>query len=397
MLRVQGGKKMSVKMKESLENVEIQMLRKSIQEFAKKEIVDHYDQWEKQGNIPREMWNKLGEQGFLLTEIPEQYGGLDTTFLYSAVIIEELYKMGFNSIAANLSVHDIIIAQYIYNYGTESQKAYYLPKMATGELIGAVAMTEPGAGSDLQGIKSTAIYDTKKSMYKLSGAKTFITNGQHCDFVLYVAKTDLEAKPSRGTTIFIVEVPIEGFERGSNLEKIGLHSCDTSELFFDEVFVSENAILGEKNNGFKILMSELPRERLTIAISAVASMEGALNLTVQYSKERELFGTTLDTFQNTRFVLADLHTKTRVHRSFVNECIELMMDDQLDATTASMAKLSCSETLGEVVDKCLQLFGGYGYMMEYPIARAFTDARVLRIYGGTSEIMKQIISKDLLG
>jgi len=375
---------------------EVELLKTSIQQFAKKEIADHYQDWEKQGNIPKEMWKKLGEQGLLLSEIPEKYGGLGTSFIYSATIIETFSKLHYNSIAANLSVHDIIIAQYIYNYGTEQQKSHYLPKMASGELVGAIAMTEPGAGSDLQGIKSTALYEAEKDAYKLNGSKTFITNGQHCDFVVVVAKTNLDVKPSRGTTLFIVDVPAKGFERGSNLEKIGLHSCDTSELFFDDVVLSEDAILGEKNKGFKILMSELPRERLIIALSSVAAMEGILEMTVAYTKERALFGTTLDTFQNTRYILAELQTKTRIHRSFVNECMELMMEGKLDTATASMAKLSCTEAQGEVVDKCLQLFGGYGYMTEYPISRAYADARVQRIYGGTSEVMKEIISKDML-
>ncbi|WP_249870378.1 acyl-CoA dehydrogenase family protein [Oceanobacillus saliphilus] len=374
---------------------DIALLRNSVQEFCRKEVADHYTAWEKQGNIPREMWNKLGEQGFLLPEVPEQYGGLGTNFLFSTTIIEEFSRLGFNSIAANLSVHDTIIAQYLLNYGTQKQKTYYLPKMVTGELVGAIAMTEPAAGSDLQGIKTIAIYNEATSSYVLNGSKTFITNGQHCDFAIVVAKTDLDVKPSRGTTLFLVDVPVDGFQRGTNLEKIGLHSCDTSELFFDDVHVNKDAILGEKNQGFKILMSELPRERLIVANSAVASMEGVLEKTVQYAKERELFGTTLDTFQNTRFVLAEVKTKTTVQRSFANECTALLIADKLDSVTASMAKLSCTEVQGDVIDKCLQLFGGYGYMTEYPVARAYADARVQRIYGGTSEVMKLIISKDM--
>ncbi|MGJ9457770.1 acyl-CoA dehydrogenase family protein [Oceanobacillus sp. CF4.6] len=381
--------------KASSDSEEIQLLRKSVQEFCRKEVAGNYAAWEKQGNIPRELWGRLGEQGFLLPEVPEEYGGLGTTFLYSTTIIEEFSRQGFNSFAANLSVHDTIIAQYLLNYGTHSQKKYYLPKMATGELVGAIAMTEPAAGSDLQGIKTTAIYDSEKSAYLLNGSKTFITNGQHCDFVVVVAKTDLDVKPSRGTTLFIVDVPVNGFERGSNLEKIGLHSCDTSELFFEDVQVKETAILGEKNQGFKILMSELPRERLIVANSAVASMEGVLQETVHYVKDRELFGTTLDTFQNTRFVLAEMKTKVRVQRSFANECTDLLIHGKLDTVTASMAKLSCTEVQGEVIDQCLQFFGGYGYMTEYPVARAYADARVQRIYGGTSEVMKLIISKDM--
>jgi acyl-CoA dehydrogenase len=377
------------------ESDEIALLRKSVQEFCKAEVADHYMTWETQGNIPRELWNKLGAQGFLLPEVPEAYGGLGASFHYTTTIAEEFSRLGFYSIAANLAVHDTILSQYLINYGTENQKKHYLPKMASGELVGAIAMTEPGAGSDLQGIKATAIYDEKAKVYKLNGAKTFITNGQHCDFALVVAKTDVNVKPSRGTTLFIVDVPAAGFARGSNLEKIGLHSCDTSELFFDDVLADEGTILGEKNKGFQILMSELPRERLIVANSAVASMEGVLDHTVQYAKERELFGATLDTFQNTRFVLADMKTKARVQRSFANECTELLAGGKLDTATASMAKLSCTEVQGEVIDACLQLFGGYGYMTEYPVARAFADARVQRIYGGTSEVMKLIISKEM--
>ncbi|MCM3766263.1 acyl-CoA dehydrogenase family protein [Neobacillus niacini] len=384
-----------MKITQEVESNEVQLLRKSVQEFCKKEVADYYQQWERDGLVPRELWNKLGEQGFLLMEVPEKYGGLGTTYQYSAVIMEEFYRLGFNSIGANISVHGLITAQYILNYGTERQKEYYLPRMATGELVGAVAMTEPNAGSDLQGIKALARYDETRNEYVISGSKTFITNGQHCDFVVVVAKTDQNVKPSRGTTLFIVDVPAAGFERGRNLEKLGLHSCDTSELFFDEVRVGEDAILGKKNEGFRILMSELPRERLTIAVSAIASMEGVLDSTIQYTKERELFGTTLDHFQNTRFVIADLYAKMEVHRAFVNECIKLLTENKLDTVKASMAKLTCSELQGQVIDECLQLYGGYGYMMEYPVARAFVDARVQRIYGGTSEIMKKIISNEL--
>ena len=380
----------------SEEKEEINLLSKSAAEFCRKEIADHYATWEKQGNIPRDIWNKLGNQGFLLPEVPEEYGGLGTTFLYSTTIIETFSRLGYNSIAANLSVHDTIIAQYLLNYGTEKQKKHYLPKMATGELIGAIAMTEPAAGSDLQGIKTIAKYDRKQAAYQLNGSKTFITNGQHCDFVVVVAKTNLDVKPSRGITLFIVDVPVAGFERGTNLDKIGLHSCDTSELYFEDVLVTEAAILGEKDQGFKILMSELPRERLIVANNAVASMEGIIEQTVQYVKERELFGTTLASFQNTQFVLAEVATKARVQRSFANECTNLLVKGELDTVTASMAKLSCTEVQGEVIDHCLQLFGGYGYMTEYPIARAYADARVQRIYGGSSEVMKLIIGKNLL-
>ncbi|WP_252503126.1 acyl-CoA dehydrogenase family protein [Sporosarcina sp. Marseille-Q4943] len=378
-----------------VEKQELELLRKSVRDFSRKEVSEYYDEWENNGNIPRNLWRKLGDQGFLLTEIPEEYGGLGAPLAYSMAIVEEFSKLGYSAISTNLSVHDIITAQYILNYGTESQKSHYLKGMASGELVAAFAMTEPGAGSDLQGIKTTAVYDETKKAYKLNGQKTFISNGQHCDFVIVVAKTDQTVKPSRGTSLFFVDVTAEGFSRGKNLEKIGLHACDTSEMFFEDVWVGEDKLLGNLNEGFKILMSELPRERLTIAVNAVAAMEGVLEQTIRYVKEREVFGKPLSDFQNTRFVIAELQTKTRVLKSFVKECMDMMMDGTLDTATASMAKLSCTEAQGEVADKCLQLFGGYGYMKEYPVARAFTDARVQRIYGGTSEIMKEIIGKDI--
>ena len=381
--------------KELLNSNEILMLRSSVREFAKAEIEPYYSQWEKDGIIPKEIWKKLGNNGFLLIDIPEKYGGLGAPYLFSAVIVEELSKMNFNSLAANLAVHDQIVAHYIHNYGTEEQKSYYLPKMAKGELIGAIAMTEPHAGSDLQGIKTHAKYDDEKKKYILNGQKTFITNGQQCDFLIVAARTDFQEKPSKGISLFLVDTNLEGFNRGKNLEKIGLHACDTSELFFEDIELLESAVLGEKNRGFEYLMNELPRERLILAVSAVGSMEGILERTIQYVKERELFGKTLDQFQNTKFVLAELKTLKRIHRSFVNECIELMMEDKLDTVTASMAKLSCTEAQGKVIDQCLQLHGGYGYMVEYPVSRAYIDARVQRIYGGTSEVMKLIISKNL--
>ncbi|TQR18521.1 acyl-CoA dehydrogenase family protein [Psychrobacillus soli] len=378
-----------------VEEQEIELLRKSIREFARKRISEYYDDWEREKSIPRVFWKKLGEQGFLLTEISEPYGGLGAPFTYSIAMIEEFAKLGYSAVTTNLSVHDTITSQYIYHFGTEAQKSYYLKGMATGELVAAVAMTEPGAGSDLQGIQTTAVYDKAKKAYKLNGQKTFISNGQECDFVIVVAKTDQTVKPSRGISLFFVDIPSEGFTRGKNLDKIGLQACDTSEMYLEDVWVGEDKILGGLNEGFKILMSELPRERLTIAVGAVASMEGVLDQTIQYVKEREVFGKTLAEYQNTRFVLADLQTKVAVNRSFINDCIKRMVEGTLDTVTASMAKLSATEAQGEVVDKCLQLFGGYGYMKEYPIARAFTDARVQRIYGGTSEIMKEIISKKI--
>lgn len=380
----------------SSEQAELDLLRRSVETFCKQEVTPYYTNWEEQGMVPRQFWNKLGEQGFLLPEVPEEYGGLGASFLYSTTIIESFCRQGYSSIAANLSVHDTILANYFLQYGTEEQKKYYLPRMISGELVGAIAMTEPGAGSDLQRIKTTANFDKGLNGYVLNGSKTFITNGQHCDFAIVVANTKVDVKPSKGISLFIVDAKKNGFTKGKNLEKIGLHACDTSELYFEDILLDESDILGGVNQGFSVLMNELPRERLIVANCAVASMEGVLTDTVSYVKERELFGTTLDQFQHTQFTLAELQTKVRVQRSFADECTTRCIEGNLDTATASMAKLSCTEVQGEVIDRCLQLFGGYGYMLEYPIARAYADARVQRIYGGTSEVMKLIISRELL-
>lgn len=380
----------------SSEQAELDLLKSSVESFCKQEVAPYYTMWEEQGMVPREFWNKLGEQGFLLAEVSEEYGGLGASFLYSTTIIETFCRQGYSSIAANLSVHDTILANYFLQYGTEEQKKYYLPKMISGELVGAIAMTEPGAGSDLQRIKSSANFDEGLNGYVLNGSKTFITNGQHCDFAIVVAKTELDVKPSKGISLFIVDARKDGFIKGKNLEKIGLHACDTSELYFEDILLDDRDILGGVNQGFSVLMNELPRERLIVANCAVACMEGVLTDTVTYVKERELFGTTLDQFQHTQFILAELQTKVRVQRSFADECTTRCIEGNLDTATASMAKLSCTEVQGEVIDRCLQLFGGYGYMLEYPVARAYADARVQRIYGGTSEVMKLIISRELL-
>jgi acyl-CoA dehydrogenase len=374
---------------------ELLLFRKSIQAFAKKYIENDYLKWEEEGNIPREIWNKLGEEGFLCVDIPEKYGGLGAPYVFSSLIVEELNRLGYTSIAVNLSVHSNIIAHYILGSGTDEQKNKYLPKMASGEMVGAIAMTEPNTGSDLQGIKTNASLMKDESDYILNGSKTFVSNGQHCDFVIVVARTDLEVPASRGTTLFIVDIPTDGLERGKNLDKIGLLSCDTSEMFLEDVYASKQAVLGEVNQGFITLMKELPRERLTIAIGALGALEGALELTIEYVKERKAFGRSISNFQNTRFKIAEMMTEARVNRAFVQECLDLLDKGELDTETASMAKLSCTEAQGKITDQCLQLFGGYGYMREYPIGRAFVDARVQRIYGGTSEIMKEIIGRGI--
>jgi acyl-CoA dehydrogenase len=373
---------------------ELELFRENVRRFITSEVEPHYEKWERDEIFPRELWNKFGEQGLLAVDIPEEYGGFGSDFLFSMVIQEEFAKANCAAVGGPMAVHSDIVAHYIYNHGTQEQKHKYLPKMVSGECVGALAMTEPGTGSDLQGIRTSAKLDGHD--YLINGSKTFITNGQHCDMVIVVARTRQEVPGSRGTSLFMVDTTTPGFERGRNLEKIGLHASDTSELFFDDVRVPASAILGELDRGFAVLMGELQRERLSLAIGAVAAAEGVLAETVEYVKEREVFGAPLAELQNTRFKLAEAATDARVHRSFVEECKQLFMRDELDVPTVSMAKLACTEMQGRVADTCLQLHGGYGFMREYGVSRAYVDARVQRIYGGTSEIMKELISRSVL-
>ncbi|RLA55626.1 MAG: acyl-CoA dehydrogenase [Gammaproteobacteria bacterium] len=374
-------------------NEELELFRENVERFIADEIQPHYDQWERDEIIPRQLWNKLGEQGLLCVDIPREYGGTGADYLFSTVILEAFSRANCGGLGGPLAVSDIV-SHYVLNNGTEEQKHKYLPKMVTGECVSAIAMTEPGAGSDLQGIRTTARKDGDD--YIINGSKTFISNGQHCDMVAVVARTNPDVAGAKGTTLLIVDKDMPGFQRGRNLEKIGLHSSDTSELFFEDVRVPASAILGELDRGFMVLMNELPRERLSLAIAGVAAAEGILAQTVEYVKERKAFGGTIASLQNTRFTLADVATKIRINRSFVEECKQLFMAGKLDPATVSMAKLSVTEMQGEVADTCLQLFGGYGYMREYGISRAYVDARVQRIYGGTSEIMKELISRAVL-
>lgn len=372
------------------------IIRDSLRKFIAAEIEPHYEAWEADGIVPRQLWNRLGEQGFLAPDMPERFGGLDGSYEHMAVVIEEFARQGYLTIAGTmLGVHSGIVAHYILNNGTEEQKQRYLPGMASGEIVAAIAMTEPSAGSDLQGIKTTAKSDGNG--YVINGTKTFISNGQHCDLVLVVARTDTAAPGSKGTSLIFVDADAEGFGRGRNLDKIGLHSSDTSELFFDDVRVSGDAVLGALNGGFPILMNELPRERLMLAACAIGAIEGALQWTIDYVQEREVFGRPVAALQNTRFKIAEMVTEARSLRAFVDQCTQRLSSGQLDTATASMAKLKATELQSEITDGCLQLFGGYGYMREFPISRAFVDARVQRIYGGTSEIMKEIIARDVLG
>jgi len=373
---------------------ELELFRENVKRFINAEIKPHYEQWEKDEMFPRSLWRTLGDQGLLSVDLPEAYGGFGVDFDFSMVIQEEFAKANFFAVVGPMTVHSDIVSHYILNNGNEEQKNKYLPRMVSGECVGAVAMTEPGTGSDLQAIRTHAKKDGDD--YILNGSKTFITNGQHCDLVVVAAKTNMDVAGAKGTTLFLVDADMPGFKRGRNLEKIGLHASDTSELFFEDVRVPATAILGELDNGFKVLMNELQRERLSLSVSAVASAEGVLSQTIEYVKERSAFGRPIADFQNTKFKLAELATDIRLNRSFVEECKRLFITGDLDVETVSMAKLSSSEMQCRVADACLQLHGGYGYMREYGVARAFVDSRIQRIYGGTSEIMKEIISRSIL-
>ena len=375
-------------------HAELELFRDNVKKFLDAEIAPHYAEWEKAGIIPRDTWNKFGDNGLLCVDTPEEFGGIGAPFEFSCVVLEEVGKAGFGALGANLAVHSDIVAPYISHLGTPAQKAHYLPKLVTGEMVGAIAMTEPGAGSDLQGAKTSATQDG--SDYLINGSKTFITNGQHADVVITFTKTDPSAK-ARGTTLFLVDTRSKGFARGRNLEKIGQHCGDTSELFFDNVRVPATAVLGAVGNGFGHLVDELARERLTLAVGAIGAADGMLAMTIDYVKNRKAFGAPLSSFQNTRFEIAKMQTDLEINRAFVNKCAADYANGKLDGAGAAMVKLASTEMQCRVADGCLQLFGGYGYMSEYPISRHFADARVQRIYGGTSEIMKEVIARSLLG
>jgi alkylation response protein AidB-like acyl-CoA dehydrogenase len=378
-----------------MENSELELFRDNVRRFFAENVEPNYEHWEKAGRVPPEFYLRMGEQGLLCVDLPEEYGGIGAPFEFSVAVLEECARMGFMSLASNLSVHSDIATPYILHLGSEEQKQKYLPKMARGECIGAIGMTEPGAGSDLQGIKTSALPDGEDH-YRINGSKTFITNGQNAGVVILATKTDPKLG-ARGTTLFTVESSIEGFARGRNLDKVGQYAADTSEMFFDNVRVHRNEILGRAGGGFGHLVDELPRERLVLGAMAVAHAQGAMEKTIEYVVQRKAFGSPVASFQNTRFELAKVKTEIEVHRAFVEKCARLYSEKKLDVATAAMVKLSTSEMEGRVTDACLQLFGGYGYMTEYPISRYWTDARIQRIYGGTSEIMKEVIGRSLVG
>ena len=370
---------------------EHEQFRESLGRFLEAEVLPNLGRYEAQGFIDREVWRKGGAAGFLCPTMPEEYGGAGADRRYSVVVFEETARRGAVGLLG-WSLHSDIVAPYLLHYGAEAVKRAWLPRMATGEAIGAIAMTEPGAGSDLQAIATRAVRDGDH--YRLSGSKTFITNGWHCDLVVVAAKTD-PAQGARGTSLFVVDTASPGFTKGRPLEKVGLKAQDTAELFLDDVRVPAANRLGEEGRGFACLMQELPWERLQIAITAVALAEGVLEETIAYCRDRKAFGKPLLEFQNTRFALAEAKTELQAARVFVDRCIELVLAGTLDAATASMAKYWCSDLQCKVIDACVQLHGGNGYMREYAVARAWADARASRIYGGTNEIMKELISRSL--
>lgn len=376
-------------------NDELLMLQEQAAKFIATELVPHAERWEQERQVDPESWRKMAQAGLLGASIPEEYGGSGGNLGHEAVIQQELARAG---LAGNMGVahgiHSAIVAHYVVAYATPEQKQRWLPKIAAGEVTGAIAMTEPGAGSDLQGVRTKAV--PSGNGYSLNGQKTFISNGQTANLIFVVAKTGEEAGAA-GISLLAVETDsADGFRRGRNLEKLGLHGQDTSELFFDDVFIpADNVLGGEPGKGFVQLMSQLAWERLMIAINAIVSMERALALTIDYARDRKAFGKSIIDFQNTQFVLAEAKTQATIGRNFVDSLMVRLLDGSLDATTAAMAKLWLTETAFRVIDSCQQIFGGYGYMTEYPIARLFADARVARIYGGTSEIMKLIIGRSL--
>jgi long-chain-acyl-CoA dehydrogenase len=375
-------------------DADLELFRDNFKRFMTEHVAPFYEQWEKEGLMPRSVWSLLGENGYLCVDVPEQYGGYGVPTEYSLMLVEESARAGYGALSTAISCHSEIAAPYILHIANEEQKQYWLPKMVAGEVVGAIGMTEPGAGSDLQGMRSSAILNGDH--YLLNGSKTFISNGQHADLVVLAAKTDPQAR-AKGVSLLLVDTHLDGFKKGTNLDKIGLHSQDTSELFFDNVKVPANQLLGNAGQGFAYLMQELPRERTAIAATALGAIRGAIDVTTQYVQERQAFGQKIGSFQNTRFVLAQAKIDELATAAFYNQNLALYKENKLDVETAAALKSFSTDMQMKIIDSLLQLFGGYGYMTEYPISRFFVDARIQRIYGGTNEIMKEIVARGIIG
>jgi acyl-CoA dehydrogenase len=376
--------------KRELFNEDHEAFRGMVQRFIAKEIAPHHADWEASGVVPRELWRKAGTAGMLCCTVPEVYGGAGADYLFDVVVFEEMARSGFSG--PGFMIHCDLVATYIASFGSEAQKKQWLPKMVAGEAIGSLAMTEPHAGSDLKAIRTKAIRDGDD--YIISGQKVFISNGQLCDVIVLATKTNSDAG-ARGVTLFLLDTSLPGFRRGKNLSKLGMKAQDTSEMFFDEIRVPASAMLGEEGKGFELMMTKLAQERLAQAIRSATVAETVIAYTIEYTAHRKAFGKTIADFQNTQFKMAELHTEAVVGRQFVDKCIALFMKGELDPVDAAMAKMWLSNMHCKVVDECLQLFGGWGYMWEYPIARAYADARIVKIAGGSIEIMKHIIGREL--
>jgi alkylation response protein AidB-like acyl-CoA dehydrogenase len=368
------------------------IFRETVRRFVEREIVPFHAQWEKEGIVPRDLWLKAGSEGLLCCTVPEEYGGLGLDYLFDVVVYEELWRVGASG--PGFLIHTDLVATYILSFGTEAQKKQWLPKMVRGEAIGSLGMTEPHAGSDLKAIRTRAVREGND--YVINGQKVFISNGQLCDLLVLATKTDSQAG-AKGITLFLVEGDREGFRRGKNLEKLGMHAQDTSELFFENVRIPASNMLGREGNGFGHMMTKLAQERLAQAIRSALVTQTIIDWTVDYTSQRSAFGKTIADFQNTQFKLAELQTEATIARVFTDKCIDLFMKGELDPVEAAMAKMYTANLHCKTADECLQLFGGWGYMWEYPIARAYADARVIKIAGGSIEIMKTIIARRMFG
>ena len=375
-------------------NEELTMFRDMVLRFFEQEVTPNYEQWEKDHIVPREFWNTMGEAGLLCGDMPEEYGAAATSLDVQMMIMEEMSRLGFGGLASGYNIHSNIVAPYIFHIGSDAQKQKWLPKMVTGEAVAAIGMTEPGAGSDLAALRTTAEKDGDE--YVLNGSKVFITNGILADLVIVCAKTD-PSKGAKGISLFLVDTSTPGFSRGQKIEKIGQHASDTAELFFENMRIPADSLLGEEGMGFVYLMQELPRERLGCAVQGVGAAQGAIELAVDYVQERKAFGQEIGKFQNTRFKLAEQKADLEVTRAYVEKCMAKYKRGEMDTEDAAIVKLMATEMQLRVVNECLQLFGGYGYTTEYPISRYYTDARIQTIYAGTSEIMKEVISRGMLG